>query len=535
MNPLQNDDVETTLADLNQGDIVGRIWSKDYTVWEPDPSEIINRMGWLTITDLMNEQATSIKSFANEIRDSGFNHIVLLGMGGSSLGPEVLRETFGSAPGYPELIVLDSMVPDWIQAVADTIDPARTLFLVSSKSGTTTEPIVLFYYFKGLVESAVGKGKSGKSFVAITDPGTPLTQLAEEEGFRRTFLNPPDIGGRYSVLSYFGLIPAALVGIDLKLILDKADCMREACAFGVPAHENPCACLGASVGALALLGRDKLTLVTSPAISSFGLWVEQLVAESTGKEGKGIIPVIGEPMVAPHYYGGDRLFIYLRLDGDDNSAIDAAIDHIKSSGQPVIVLELQDKYDLGREFFRWEFATAIAGAILGIHPFNQPNVQQAKDTTNHELYEYTVSGRLLQVQTTDSIAGLLASARSGNYLAIMAYCRQTPEMDEELMELRRKVLERHCIATTLGYGPRFLHSTGQLHKGGPGTGLFFQITTNYKKDLPIPGRPYTFGVVADAQAIGDLQALQDSGRRVARVHLDKDKPEEISKLVAELT
>ncbi len=527
-------DVEATLADPGRRDLVGRIWRKDHTVWKSDPAEISNRLGWLTITDTMSEQVSALESFAKEVRETGFRHVVLLGMGGSSLGPEVLRQTFGSATGYPELIVLDSTVPASVQAVSRAIDPAHTLFLISSKSGSTTEPLILLQYFRSLVESAIRKERAGQNFVAITDLGTPLARLAEEEGFRRTFLNPPDIGGRYSVLSYFGLVPAALIGIDIKALLDRADCMREGCASCVPVHENPGAWLGACIGTLALRGRDKLTLITSPAISSFGLWVEQLIAESTGKEGKGIIPVVNEPLVKPSQYGDDRLFVCLRLDDDDNSAIDAANERIKSSGQPILVLEMRNRYDLGAEFFRWEFATAVAGAILGIHPFNQPNVQQAKDATERVLHEYTTSGHLPQVETAGSLIDLLAEAGKGTYLAIMAYIRQTPEVDEVLAELRRKVVERHHLATTLGYGPRFLHSTGQLHKGGPNTGLFLQITADHEHSLSIPGKPYTFGVVADAQALGDLQALQSSGRRVARIHLSRADGAAISRLVTEL-
>ncbi len=527
-------DVEATLTDMERRDMVGRMWRKDHTVWKPEPTEITNRLGWLAITDLMSEQVPALESFTKEVNEVGFRHVVLLGMGGSSLGPEVLRQTFGSATGYPELVVLDSTVPAWIQAVTEVIDPARTLFLVSSKSGSTIEPLALLQHFRSLVEPATGKERTGQNFVAITDPGTPLARLAEEEGFRHTFLNPPDIGGRYSVLSYFGLVPAALIGVDISALLDRADDMREACASCVSAHDNPGAWLGAYIGALARRGRDKLTLVTSPAISSFGLWVEQLIAESTGKEGKGIIPIVGEPLVELTQYGDDRLFIGLRLEGDDNSAMDAAIKRIKSSGQPIVILEMRDRYDLGAEFFRWECATAIAGAILGIHPFDQPNVQEAKEATERLLQEYTASGHLPPVEVADSLTDLLAEAGKGNYLAIMAYVRQTPDVDKVLAELRRKVIERYRIATTLGYGPRFLHSTGQLHKGGPDTGLFLQITAEHENDLPIPGKPYTFGVVADAQAMGDLQALQSSGRRVTRIHLSRGDSVAISRLVTEL-
>jgi len=514
--------------------VVSRIWRKDHTVWKSEPREISNRLGWLTVTDQMSGQVPTLEAFAQEVQEAGFRHVILLGMGGSSLGPEVLRQTLGSATGYPELIVLDSIIPASIQAVTKAIDMAHTLFLVSSKSGSTTEPLSLFQYFRNLVESAVGKERTGQNFVAITDPGTPLARLAEKEGFRQVFLNPPDIGGRYSVLSYFGLVPAALIGVDITTLLDRADSVRQGCASCVPIHENPGAWLGACIASLALQGRDKLTLVTSPAISSYGLWVEQLIAESTGKEGKGVIPIVDEPLVAPIHYHEDRLFIYLRLDGDDNSDIDMAVERVKSSGQPVLVLEMRDRYDLGTEFFRWEFAIAVAGAILGIQPFNQPNVQQAKEATERMLQEYTASGRLPQAETVGFLADLLAEAEKGKYLAIMAYVRQTPEVDEVLSELRRKIVERHGIATTLGYGPRFLHSTGQLHKGGPDTGLFLQITADHEAALPIPGKPYTFGVVADAQVQGDLQSLQSSGRHVIRIHFSQGGGVAISRLVTEL-
>ena len=514
--------VEATLADLHQRDVVARIWQRDHTVWKPDPAEITNRLGWLSVTDLMCDQVPNLQAFARGVRDAGYRHVVLLGMGGSSLGPEVLRQIFGNADGYPELIVLDSTVPAWIQWVTDAIDPALTLFLVSSKSGGTIETLSLYKHFRALVEKAVEEEQAGQHFVAITDPGTSLERLAQEDGFLRVFLNPPDIGGRYSVLSYFGLVCAALAGVDIATLLDRADCMREGCASCVPTHDNPGAWLGAAIGTLALKGRDKLTLVTSPSISSFGLWVEQLIAESTGKEGKGILPVAGEPLADPASYREDRLFVYLRLEDDDNAAVDAAMDRIKASGQPVVHLYLKDRYDLGAEFFRWEFATAVAGSLLGIHPFDQPNVQAAKDLTGRVLQEYKGSGRLPKVNAANSLGDLLSMARPGDYLAIMAYVRQTPEIDQALEDLRRRVMERRHIATTLGYGPRFLHSTGQLHKGGPGTGLFLQIIAGHEEDVGIPGEPYTFGVLADAQALGDLQALQAQERRVARIRLGPD-------------
>ena len=527
-------DVEAAVADLQQRDATERIWRKEHTLWNPDPTEISDRLGWLTITDLMCEQLPALEAFAEEVRDAGFRHTVLLGMGGSSLGPEVLRQTFGVADGYPELMVLDSTVPAWVQGVTEAIDPAKTLFLVSSKSGSTNEPLSFYKHFRRLVEQKVEKEKAGRNFVAITDPGTLLERLGREDGFRRIFLNPPDIGGRYSVLSYFGLVPAALAGIDTAALLERADRMREGCASFVPAHDNPGAWLGAIMGVLASQGRDKLTLVTSPSIGSFGLWVEQIIAESTGKGGKGIIPIAGEPLVDPAHYGEDRLFIYLRLEGDDNAATDAAIDGLESLGQPLVRLELRDRYDLGAEFFRWEFATAITGAVLGIHPFDQPNVQEAKDLTARVLEEHRSSGELPQVEAASSLGELLAQAGPGDYLAIMAYLHQTPELDHALADLRRRVLETYQIATTVGYGPRLLHSTGQLHKGGPGTGLFLQLTGDNRKDVPIPGEPYTFGVLADAQALGDLRALQGLGRRVARIHLDSDHEAAIRRLYKEL-
>ena len=333
------------------------------------------------------------------------------------------------------------------------------------------------------------------------------------------------------MLSYFGLVPAALAGLDVKTLLERAKSMRETCAFSVPAHNNPGAWLGAVIGTSALQGRDKLTLVTSPSIESFGLWVEQLIAESTGKEGKGVLPVSGEPLMSPERYGDDRLFVYVRLDNDNNSVTDAAIERIELSGQPIVRLSLRDRYDLGAEFYRWGFATAVAGVVLEINPFDQPNVQQAKDKTNQVLEEYRELGRMPVSDPSGSISELLASAQDGDYLAILAYVQQTPEMDQALSDLRQAVMNRHGIATTLGYGPRFLHSTGQLHKGGPKTGLFLQLTAIHEEDLSIPGEPYTFGVLADAQALGDLQTLQVLGRRVARIHLGTDPVAELGALL----
>jgi len=521
-------EVNACLADLQERKVMARIWQKDHTVWKPEPAEITDRLGWLSVTDLMRQQIASLISFAEEIKSAGFDQVVLLGMGGSSLGPEVMRQVLGGAPGYPRFIMLDSTVPAWVQQVTEAIDPARSLFLVSSKSGTTIETVSFYKYFRHLVGQSLGKAKSGQNFVAITDPGTPLAELAERE-FCRVFLNPADVGGRFSVLSYFGMVPAVLMGIDLAKLLDRVDDMRQRCAANIAAPESDAAQLSAIVATLTLKGRDKLTIISSPAIAGFGLWVEQMIAESTGKEGKGVIPIAGEPLVEPEHYGDDRLFICLRLAGDDNSAIDNTIEKIKAAGQPVVTLEMRDGYDLGAEFFRWEFATAIAGAILGIHPFNQPGVQQAKNFTKHALAEYQTSRRLPQVKTALSIEELLAQIRPGDYLAIMAYLLQTPEADKVLDELRQKIMRQYHIPVAMGYGPRYLHSSGQLHKDGPDRGLFLQFTADHEKDLPIPGEPYSFAVLADAQAIGDFETLKSLGRRIIRIHLGRGGMNSIQK------
>ena len=516
--------VETALSGLDRDDVLRRLWHKDHTVWADDPEEIVNRLGWLTVMDMMTEQIPTLTAFAQEVSEAGFRHVVLLGMGGSSLGPEVVRQTIGSAAGYPELIVLDSTMPEWIDSVTGVIDPSRTLFLVSSKSGGTVEPNSLYRHFRTLVDEAVGGSAAGSSFVAITDPGTSLEELAQAEGFRRVFSNPSDIGGRYSVLSYFGLVPAALIGVDLAKLLHRADCMREGCASFVAAHDNPGAFLGAAMATLAGAGRDKLTVVTSPSFSSFGLWAEQLIAESLGKDGKGVVPIAAEPSVAADSYGDDRLFVYLRMEGDDNAASDDAVRHLEERGHPVARLEVRDRYDLGAEFFRWEFATAVAGAIISVNPFDQPNVQAAKDMTDSVLEAYKATGKLPESDSGSGVQELLGSLTTGDYLAIMPYVNQTPEADRAFETLRRQIVERYGVATTLGYGPRFLHSTGQLHKGGPSSGAFLQITTSHVKDIHIPGAEYSFGTLADAQALGDREALAAAGRRVARLHIDSDVP-----------
>ena len=534
--------VERALDALDRENIVARIQQHDHRVWKDDPAEIADRLGWLSLTDTMREQVDGLETFAAEISAAGYRHLVLLGMGGSVLGAEVLRRAFGSAAGFPELLALDSTLPAWVQAVSDTIDPAKTIFLVSSKSGSTLEPNALYAHFRQLVAQARGEAVAGENFVAITDPGTVLEKLAGEQGFRQAFLNPPDVGGRYSVLSCFGLVPAALIGLDLNQLLSRAAVMREQCA-ATAARDNPGAWLGAVMSSLARQGRDKLTLATSPALAGFGLWVEQLLAESLGKEGSGIVPVAGEPALTPDRYGADRLFVYLRLEKDDNAAPDAWWESVAAAGHPAVRLDLSDRYDLGAEFYRWEFATAVAGSRLGLHPFDQPDVQGAKDMTDRVLEQYQTTGALPAGAATNATTGattgtpladLLRQAQPGDYLAIMAYLPDTPEVAAALDSLRCRVAGEYGIATTAGFGPRYLHSTGQLHKGGPNSGLFLQLTADHPKDIPIPGYPFSFGVLADAQAAGDLQALQNLGRRTARVHLGTEPAAELERLGAGL-
>ncbi len=523
-------DPAAVLAELDRRRVTARVWARDHTVWKPDPGEISDRLGWLTVCDAMAERAPSLRAFADEVKAEGTRHVVLMGMGGSSLGPEVLRRVLGPAEGRPDLTVLDSTLPEVVRGVQSAIDPARTLFLVSSKSGGTIEPLSFYKHFRDLLDRELGRDGAGRAFAAITDPGTSLEQMAREHGFRRVFANPPDVGGRYSVLSYFGLVPAALLGVDLDVLLGRAREMAERCGPSVPAGDNPGAALGAAIGAMAAAGRDKLTLVASPGLAAFGLWVEQLLAESTGKEGRGVVPVVGEALSGPDRYGGDRLFVHLRLRGDDNAAADAALEAIEGSGHPVLRLDLGDAYDLGGEFFRWEFATAVAGAVLGINPFDQPDVQGAKDATDRMMEHYLEKGSLPAVDASDDLRALLEGARPGDYLAVAAYLPEGPAVREAFDDLRRRVMDRYGIATTVGYGPRYLHSTGQLHKGGPNTALCLQVAADSEADLPVPGEPYSFGVLARSQALGDLQALESAGRRVVRAALGADPAAGIRRL-----
>jgi transaldolase/glucose-6-phosphate isomerase len=500
--------VAVRLDAMNSAQLIKRIWDHDPTVWKDDPDtpEIRDRLGWLTVGKAMAQQAKALAAFAGEVR-AEFGTVVLCGMGGSSLAPEVLWRTFGAAPGHPALQVLDSTDPRAVRA-AEQGDLAKTLFIISSKSGTTQESDSFFRYFWERT------GGRGPQFVAITDPGTPLERLAAERGFRRCFLNPTDIGGRYSALSYFGLVPAALIGIDIEMLLHRAHRMAEACAAFVPALENPAAWLGAILGEGALAGRNKATFVLSPGIASFGLWAEQLIAESTGKEGKGILPVAGEPLGSPEVYGDDRVFIGMSLAGEDNAETEARLTALEHAGHPVVHLRLEDRYDLGQEFFRWEFATAVAGAVLRINPFDQPNVAESKANTKAVLAR---RGQPSPAATAAELERFLAGIRPGDYLAIMAYLPPTPENDRRLGALRLRLRDRLKVATTLGYGPRYLHSTGQLHKGGPAVGHFLQIAQPAPDDLAIPGEPFGFRELEAAQAEGDLQALRSRGRPAIRI------------------
>ncbi len=519
--------VAAAYEELEGSRAAARIWARDHTLWKDDPTEISDRLGWLDIAGEMKSAVPGLRSFAAEVKDAGIENVVLLGMGGSSLGPEVLRGAFGSAPGFPELNVLDSTLPATVLSVERGIDTAHTLFLVSSKSGATIEPLVLYAHFRELVEQAVGQGAAGDHFVAVTDPATPLAAMGADEGFREVFEARADIGGRYSVLSHFGMVPAALIGIDIERVLDSAIASRDAAErVGLPA-ETPGVNLGGFIGGLARAGRDKLSVVAGPPYSSLGLWIEQLIAESTGKEGAGVVPVAGEPMAGPEAFEEDRAFVL--VDGGDPAAA-AHAQRLSEAGHPVFTRTATDPHEVGALFFEWELAIAVVGAQLGINPFDQPNVQAAKDATDRVLGGFEQTGSLPPLEDAGSLAGLLSQAGVGDYLATMAYLPQTRELADELGRLRQRVMEKHRIATTLGYGPRFLHSTGQLHKGGPNSGLFLQITEDHSEDAAIPGRPYTFATLVDAQAIGDYEALSSAGRRVARLRLGEDAAGAVRKL-----
>lgn len=531
--------VAENLRSWESSDRVARMWADDSKVWTG--TDEAQWMGWLRITGEQLAQKRRFEQFSAEVKTAGFKSVLLLGMGGSSLCPEVLRLSFGDNPGFPDLHVLDSTDPAQVAATEKKIDVARTLFIVSSKSGSTLEPNIFKQYF---YEQA---GRNGKQFVAITDPGSHMQKVAEEDGFRHIFFGVPSIGGRYSALSDFGMIPGAAMGIDVGKLLAAADAMAKACAAP---KDNPGLTLGVVLGTLARAGHDKLTLAASPAIHDLGAWLEQLVAESTGKDGKAIIPVDREPLGAPAVYGADRIFVYLRLTSGADAAQDQAVGALEAAGHPVIRIAMADAYDLGREFFRWEFATAVAGAILGINPFNQPDVEASKIATKKLTSEFEATGSLpaeapgieedgikvfgqvVGSTLADSLRAHLNSIQANDYFALLAYIEMNPAHEAALEKMRRRVRDAKRVATCLGFGPRFLHSTGQAYKGGPNSGVFLQITADDAHDLAIPGQKYTFGVVKAAQARGDLTVLRERGRRALRIHLGPDVDAGLKKLAA---
>ena len=526
--------VQQAAERLSAERVYERILARDHTVWRPDPTEIANRLGWLDSPRVMRDEIDPIRQFIDTVRADGYTHALLLGMGGSSLAPEVFRAVFGVADGFLDLSVLDSTQPDTVLAKARALDPARTLFLPATKSGGTVETLSLLKYFYNRTADALGPAEAGRHFAAITDPGSGLEALAQRLGFRHIFRNDPNIGGRYSALSYYGLVAAGAIGADLDRLLDRAE--------RATADPQPGIQLGAFLGAGALAGRDKLTLITSPAASAVGAWIEQLIAESTGKDGKGLLPVDLEPECAAHTYGDDRLFVHLRLDDADDVRAQA----IAAAGHPILCLQLADADDLGAAFFHWEIATSIAGFFLDIHPFDQPDVEAAKELARQMVAAYQQRGELPApdpdlvdglalygpVQGTtlpQALARFLASGEPRRaYIALQAHLPPTPETTAALQDLRRQLLTHTGLATTLGFGPRFLHSTGQLHKGDAGRGLFMQLTADSAEDAPIPDEAgasasnITFGVLAQAQALGDRQALVDQGRAVLRIHLGTD-------------
>ena len=541
--------VKTATDDWRANGKVRRLWQRDATLWTG--TDEANWLGWLDITEKQLAEHENLRKVAEDAKNSGFSDVLLLGMGGSSLCPEVLRMTYGKSAGYPELHVLDSTDPAQIKSFGDKIDPAKTLFIVSSKSGSTLEPNIFKQYFFERTKQAVGAEKAGSHFIAITDPGSKMQQVAEADKFRHIFPGVPSIGGRYSALSNFGMVPAAVMGLDTKKFLERTEEMVEACASCVAVEENPGVVLGLILGSAAKAGRDKVTIITSPGIYDLGAWLEQLLAESTGKQGKGIIPVDRETIGAPDVYGNDRVFAYLRLDSAPDAQQDAQVAALEKAGHPVVRIAVGDKYDVGQEFFRWEIATAVAGSILGINAFNQPDVEASKIATKSLTSEYEKSGSLppekpiledkgVKLFTDEKNASDLAKAagsdkslagylkahfgriKAGDYFAVLGYIQMNEPHEKALQTIRHTLRDKKHVATCLGFGPRFLHSTGQAYKGGPNSGVFLQITCDDAKDLPVPGQKYTFGIVKAAQARGDFQVLAERGRRALRVHLGAD-------------
>jgi transaldolase/glucose-6-phosphate isomerase len=520
--------VNAAVAEWGAKGKVKRLWEGDATLWTGDDES--KWLGWLRIAHQQIEHAGEFKSFADEVRKAGFTHAVVLGMGGSSLAPEVLALTFGQQPGFPKLSILDSTDPAQVRAVDASLDLAKTLFIVSSKSGSTLEPNLYYEYFRSRVEAVVGAANAGQHFVAVTDPGSSMETVARNAQFRQIFPGVPSIGGRYSALSNFGMIPAAAAGLDVERLLQGAERMVQACESCVPAAENPGLQLGVTLGTLGNQGRDKVTIIASPAISDLGAWLEQLIAESTGKIGKGLIPVDAEPLGPPQVYGNDRVFAYVRFTPEADAAQDAAVDQLIRAGQPVVRIDVADRYDIGMEFFRWEFAIAVAGSVLGINAFNQPDVEASKIETRKLTSEYEKTGKLPAGASFVKVDAGLASALhahldragAGDYVAFLAYIPHNDANAKLLEAARVAVRDARHVATCVGFGPRFLHSTGQAYKGGPNSGVFVQITCDDANDLAIPGRRYTFGVVKAAQARGDFAVLAQRHRRLLRVHLGAD-------------
>ena len=528
---------------------VRRLWERDASLWTG--TDEASWLGWLGVPEEEIAQLDHLKRAQEDARAGSFDHVLLLGMGGSSLCPEVLRMTFGRVAGFPELHVLDSTDPAQIRAVERRLDPAKTLFIVSSKSGTTLEPNIFKDYFFDRVRRAVGEESAGSHFIAITDPRSKLHQVAEAAQFRHVYLGVPSVGGRYSALSDFGMVPGAIMGLDVEHFLRRAAEMAMACSAAVPVADNPGATLGIVMGVLARHGRDKVTLIASPGIHDLGAWLEQLLAESTGKEGRGIVPVDREPSGDTALYGADRLFVYLRLEPSPDLHQDEHVAALERAGHPVVRIRVGHRYDLGQEFFRWEFATAVAGSIIGIDAFNQPDVEASKVATRKLTEQYERAGMLapeapilegdgLRLYADErNVAQLMAAPgarssivgalrahferlRRGDYAAFLAYIEMSEAHEQTLQAMRRMVRDGKHVATCLGFGPRFLHSTGQAYKGGPNSGVFLQITCDDAVDLAVPGQKLTFGVVKAAQARGDFQVLAERQRRALRVHLGKD-------------
>jgi transaldolase / glucose-6-phosphate isomerase len=549
--------VKATLEDWKSHDKVKRLWARDASLWTSQDES--KWLGWLGITEDQISHARQFGKIADEIATAGFRHALLLGMGGSSLCVEVLKLTFGTIAPQPEVLVLDSTDPAQIRAIESRIDIKKTLFMVSSKSGTTLEPNIFKQYFFDRLTQAVGAAEAGKQFIAITDPESHLQQVAQTDGFRHIFFGLPSIGGRYSALSNFGLVPGAIQGIDIPKFLDCAEEMVHACASVVPPHENPGVILGAILGTLEKLGRNKVTILTSPGIADLGAWLEQLLAESTGKQGKGLIPVDREEIGAPEVYGKDRVFVHLRLQSETDSRQELALELLARAGQPLVRIVVPSVYHLGQEFFRWEIATAVAGSIMGINAFNQPDVEASKVETRKLTSEYEKTGSLppespffedqhVKLFADDrnaselnkaadrdtTLAGFIGAhlgrIQAGDYFALLGYIEMNEVHEHQLESIRHIVRDKKRVATCLGFGPRFLHSTGQAYKGGPNSGVFLQVTSDDAADLKVPGQKYTFGIVKAAQARGDFEVLAERGRRVLRVHVGSDVSAGLSKL-----